>query len=258
MSSPSSFVLPDLHAVTPYKGSFNPHYPEAAAESSEWVNSYKVLSDKKRAFFLQGGSELLCAHAYPYAGYQQFRTTCDFVNLLFTVDEISDDQNGKGAYETGLTFYNAMSDPAYDDGTVLCKMTKEYVDHRRLRREAPSLTPRSFSSLQVYRAPPPALRPSDIPPVHQALQGLHRGRRGRGRPPRARRSARPRGVPDASPREQRRALLLRPCRLRPRHRPPRRDCRAPHFHGYAPLHRRHGLLVERECRLSPNAFDLPC
>ncbi|EIW57365.1 terpenoid synthase [Trametes versicolor FP-101664 SS1] len=127
MSSPSSFVLPDLHAVTPFKGSFNPHYPEAAAESSEWVNSYKVLSDKKRAFFLQGGSELLCAHAYPYAGYQQFRTTCDFVNLLFTVDEISDDQNGKGAYETGLTFYNAMSNPAYDDGTVLCKMTKEFT-----------------------------------------------------------------------------------------------------------------------------------
>lgn len=129
MSSPSSFVLPDLHAVTPFQGSFNPHYSEAAAESSEWVNGYNVLSDKKRAFFLQGGSELLCAHAYPYASYERFRTTCDFVNLLFTVDEISDDQNGKGAYETGLTFYNSMRNPTYEDGTVLCKMTKEYVDH---------------------------------------------------------------------------------------------------------------------------------
>ena len=126
-TSTTSFVLPDLHSVTPFKGSFNPHYIEASAESSEWINSYRVLSDKKRAFFLQGGSELLCAHAYPYADYEQFRTTCDFVNLLFTVDEISDDQDGKGAHETGLTFYNSMRDLSYDDGTTLCKMTKEYA-----------------------------------------------------------------------------------------------------------------------------------
>ena len=126
-STPTSFVLPDLHAVTPFVGSFNPHYASASIESSEWFNSYRVLSDRKRAFFLQGGSELLCAHAYPYADYERFRTTCDFVNLLFTVDEISDDQNEKGAHATGLTFYNAMRDLDFDDGTTLCKMTKECV-----------------------------------------------------------------------------------------------------------------------------------
>ena len=125
--TPTSFVLPDLHAVTPFVGSFNPHYTVAATASSEWVNSYRILSDRKRAFFLQGGSELLCAHAYPYADCERLRTTCDFVNLLFTVDEISDDQDEKGAHETGLTFYNAMRDLDYDDGTTLCKMTKEYV-----------------------------------------------------------------------------------------------------------------------------------
>lgn len=126
-STPTFFVLPELQAATPLEGSFNPHYAEASAESSRWINSFRVLSDRKRAFFLQGGSELLCAHTYPYADYERFRTTCDFVNLLFTVDEISDDQNGKGAYETGLTFYNSMRDLSYDDGTTLCKMTKECV-----------------------------------------------------------------------------------------------------------------------------------
>ncbi|KAI9000521.1 terpenoid synthase [Trametes punicea] len=139
---PSHFVLPDLHAVTPFVGSFNANYPEAAAESSDWVNSYRVLSDKKRAFFLQGGSELLCAHAYPYADYERFRTTCDFVNLLFTVDEISDDQNGKDAYNTGLIFYNAMSNLDYDDGTTLCKMTKEFTV--RLLKHCGPLTYRRF------------------------------------------------------------------------------------------------------------------
>ncbi|KAI0360074.1 terpenoid synthase [Trametes cingulata] len=138
----SSFVLPDLHAVTPFKGSFNPFYVEAAAESSEWVNSYRILSDRKRAFFLQGGSELLCAHAYPYADHERLRTTCDFVNLLFTVDEISDDQNGKDAHGTGLIFYNSMRDQDYDDGTTLCKMTKEFT--ARLLKHCGPLTYRRF------------------------------------------------------------------------------------------------------------------
>ncbi|KAI0661547.1 terpenoid synthase [Cubamyces menziesii] len=140
--SSGSFVLPDLHAVTPFVGSFNPHYPAAASESSEWINSYRVLSDKKRAFFLQGGSELLCAHAYSYADYERFRVTCDFVNLLFTVDEISDDQNGKDAYGTGLIFYNSMSNLDYDDGTTLCKMTKEFT--ARLLKHCGPLTYRRF------------------------------------------------------------------------------------------------------------------
>ena len=124
-TSTTSFVLPDLHSVTPFKGSFNPHYIEASAESSEWINSYRVLSDKKRAFFLQGGSELLCAHAYPYADYEQFRTTCDFVNLLFVVDEVSDEQNGTDARSTGRVYLQAMRDPDWDDGSKLSKMTKE-------------------------------------------------------------------------------------------------------------------------------------
>ena len=36
-------------------------------------------------------------------------------------------QNEKGAHATGLTFYNAMRDLDFDDGTTLCKMTKEWV-----------------------------------------------------------------------------------------------------------------------------------
>lgn len=49
------------------------------------------------------------------------------VNLLFVVDEVSDDQNGKDARSTGKVFVNAMQDPDYDDRTVLSKITKEYV-----------------------------------------------------------------------------------------------------------------------------------
>ncbi|PCH42339.1 terpenoid synthase [Wolfiporia cocos MD-104 SS10] len=125
-SSPRQFMLPDLIAMCPLKGSTNPHYVKAAAESSAWINSYNLFTDRKRAFFIQGSNELLVSHTYPYAGYEQFRTCCDFVNLLFVVDEVSDEQNGQDARETGNVFLNAMRDPAWDDGSALAKMTKEF------------------------------------------------------------------------------------------------------------------------------------
>ncbi|CAL1716798.1 unnamed protein product [Somion occarium] len=102
-----TFTLPDLLSMCPLKGSVNPHYQKAAAESSAWINSYNVFSDQKRAFFIQGSNELLVSHTYPYADYEQFRTCCDFVNLLFVVDE-------------------AMRYADWDDGSSLSKMTKEF------------------------------------------------------------------------------------------------------------------------------------
>ena len=42
-----------------------------------------------------------------------------------TVDEISDDQGGDGARATGSTVLRALKDANFDDGSVLCKMTKE-------------------------------------------------------------------------------------------------------------------------------------
>jgi hypothetical protein len=82
MQSTPCFYLPDLLAMCPLEGSTNPHYKQAGAESSAWVNSYNVFTDRKRAFFVQGCNELLVSHTYPYAGYDGFRTACDFVNLL--------------------------------------------------------------------------------------------------------------------------------------------------------------------------------
>ena len=49
------------------------------------------------------------------------------VNLLFVVDEVSDDQNGRDARATGRVLVNAMKYPDWDDGSVLAKVTKEYA-----------------------------------------------------------------------------------------------------------------------------------
>ncbi|KAF9060477.1 isoprenoid synthase domain-containing protein [Rhodocollybia butyracea] len=122
-----TFTLPDLiPVVSSLKTGTNPHYKEAGAESAEWINSYNVFTDSRKAFFVQGCNELLVALTYPYAGYDQFRTCCDFVNLLFVVDEVSDEQNGEDARATGETLLNAMRDPEYDDGSTLCQITKDF------------------------------------------------------------------------------------------------------------------------------------
>lgn len=127
--SAQQFTLPDLLAVCPLKDATNPHYAQAAAESTAWVKSYNIFDGRKLAFLLQGSSELLVSHAYPYAPYEQFRTCCDFVNLLFVVDEVSDDQNGKDARRTGEVYLNVMRYPDWDDGSALAKMTRECVAH---------------------------------------------------------------------------------------------------------------------------------
>lgn len=124
-SAIQQFVLPDLLSLCPLKGTTSPHHARAAAESSAWVDSYNIFADKKRADFIQGSNELLVSHTYPRAGYDQFRTVCDFVNLLFVVDEVSDDQNGQDARKTGNVYLNAMRHADWDDGSALAKMTKE-------------------------------------------------------------------------------------------------------------------------------------
>ncbi|KIM39995.1 hypothetical protein M413DRAFT_415200 [Hebeloma cylindrosporum] len=144
-SSTRQFRLPNLFTHCALKASTNPYYKEAAAESRAWINSYDIFTDRKRAFFVQGQNELLCSYVYQYAGYEQFRTTCDFVNLLFVVDEVSDDQNGRDARATGRVFVNAMKYPEWDDGSVLAKITKEF--RARFHRLAGTKNVKRFGEL---------------------------------------------------------------------------------------------------------------
>lgn len=81
---PPTLNLPDLLSACPIKPCKNPHYEKGASESSSWINSYNVFSASKKAALARDYNELLVAHTYPDAGYEEFRTCCDFVNLLCT------------------------------------------------------------------------------------------------------------------------------------------------------------------------------
>nr|BBH51499.1 putative sesquiterpene synthase [Clitopilus sp.] len=145
------FYLPALVEQCPIEGGTNPHYEQGAAESRAWINGYNVFTDRKRAFFILGSNELLCSHVYYYAGSEEFRTSCDFVNVLFIFDELSDEQTGKDALETGQIFLNAMKDERWDDRSKFSSMTKEFRK-RFLRRSGPRGTARFLKHWETYCA----------------------------------------------------------------------------------------------------------
>lgn len=173
MSIPSKIVLPDLLSICPIKGSTSPHYEAAAAESRAWVNGFDIFHGEKLTFFLTGSNELLVSHTYPYAEYDQFRTACDFVNLLFVVDEVSDDQNGKDARQTGMVYLNVMRDPTWDDGSNLAQMTREYAPSIPATHE--DRIGANVTRLSQVQSPLHAHRRSELPEaVLGALRRLHR------------------------------------------------------------------------------------
>ena len=87
--APNQYILPDFLATCPLKGGTNPYYEQGAAESRTWINSHNVFSDRKRAFFVLGSNELLVSHAYSYAGFEEFRTCCDFVSTPIRLSLVS-------------------------------------------------------------------------------------------------------------------------------------------------------------------------
>lgn len=146
MSSTHQLVLPDLMKMCPWSSSTNPHLGTAGVylsiyslcfvltqimcylgpESAAWVDSFGFFQNAKRSQFQDAAAELCAARTYPYASFEDFRTVCDFVNLLFVADETSDDQDGEGAAKTGDTFVRAMKGEL-SDGSAIVRLTREYV-----------------------------------------------------------------------------------------------------------------------------------
>lgn len=167
MSSRNYYHLPDLHALCPWKAAFNPHNDAVGHASREWVLSYPHDAEQamdKLKFFEQCGPELLASWGYPYAGPEELRTCCDFVNLLFTIDEISDLQNGKEAATTATCVIRSMTEDDYDDGSILCHMTRESVSFPTIL--LPLSSDNACVAEQLQGALCHARRTSYGPPLH--------------------------------------------------------------------------------------------
>ena len=125
-SPPSSLVLPDLHALTPWSGGFNPHYARLISEEdAERAALYTHLPESMHPFFRQKAGELLAAYTFPSGSFERLRVVRDLIDLLYVIDLITDDQTGKNARATGLTFYNSLRSENFDDGSQICRLTQE-------------------------------------------------------------------------------------------------------------------------------------
>ena len=126
----NTVILPDFHAICPWKTWRNPHEQEATAASLQWALGFKSVDVKKAEWFRKASSGLLCAYAHPYASPERLRTACDFVNLLIGIDEINDEQHGGDVAVTASIVISALVNDDYEDPSLLCQMTKRYVANR--------------------------------------------------------------------------------------------------------------------------------
>ncbi|KIJ66684.1 hypothetical protein HYDPIDRAFT_85809 [Hydnomerulius pinastri MD-312] len=149
--SADQFYLPNLFETCPLKMGviFPGDYEGIGAESKAWINAFDVFTERQRNIFNKTNSELLTARAFPYVSTENFRTCCDCLNLLWMIDEISDDQNGLGARKTGDLFINCLKDPQYPDDSPLAQLTKDWRK-RFLERLGPYASKRFMKHAEDY------------------------------------------------------------------------------------------------------------
>jgi len=122
------FTLPDLPKICPFSPSLNPHFESVAPESKTWIDSFGILSGRRQRYFSTSAFEFLAAYAYPYADREGYRTSCDYMNITFVLDDFSDDEGGKGARAMADSFMNALRDPTWDDGTAFARLARGFGD----------------------------------------------------------------------------------------------------------------------------------
>jgi len=127
-SALTQYTLPDLLSLCPFEFSKpNPHLEECNAESMAWVTNFNILNDKHIAIMEKSQTSLISALTYPYAGREDFRMICDFINLLFILDHLSDDMHGKDARGACEVFYQVMANPDFKHDSLLERVTLEYA-----------------------------------------------------------------------------------------------------------------------------------
>ncbi|KAI0744423.1 terpenoid synthase [Earliella scabrosa] len=83
--------LPDTLSRWPIPRRVSPFYNDIAPESAEWFRTFNAWNPQQQKSFDDGKFGLLVALAYPTLDKERFRVACDFMNLFFAVDDITDD-----------------------------------------------------------------------------------------------------------------------------------------------------------------------
>ncbi|KZS97418.1 terpenoid synthase [Sistotremastrum niveocremeum HHB9708] len=108
----SQFRLPNFMTTWPWKEKrMNPYYEEVKAESEAWFSSFEPFSPKALKAFFGTGPCLLSAYCYPDFTREQFRAACDFMSVLFMLDEYTDVEDEAGAIKLHNIAMDAVRNP---------------------------------------------------------------------------------------------------------------------------------------------------
>ncbi|KAK6977226.1 terpene cyclase [Favolaschia claudopus] len=88
----SSLILPDLHARWPFPGIRSPFANTITPETQAWVEGLGILSPILRKKLQASNFGGLVSFAYAHVlDVEKYRVCCDFVAILFLVDDITDE-----------------------------------------------------------------------------------------------------------------------------------------------------------------------
>ncbi|KAL5535012.1 hypothetical protein ACEPAF_3103 [Sanghuangporus sanghuang] len=106
----------------------NLHYCHSNKKSTDWMLSYGGLRGDELSVLIKSNAKLLGACAYPYADPNSLRIATDFMNVLFALDKITDDQNTVDTGATRDAFTNALSGKSRDDTSPKTTFTKNFLE----------------------------------------------------------------------------------------------------------------------------------
>ena len=87
-----TYQIPDFIALCSYPLDINPHYPQTAVMSENWLHAHGVhQNEAHRRAFQDCDFGLLVAYSYPDADEMRFRVLCDYFNILFAFDDLTDE-----------------------------------------------------------------------------------------------------------------------------------------------------------------------
>ncbi|KDQ58781.1 hypothetical protein JAAARDRAFT_47108 [Jaapia argillacea MUCL 33604] len=124
---PTKIIIPDLVSHCTLKLRINRHHKEAAKSSERWLFRHGNLNEERRTAFRGLKAGFLTSMCYPGAGYPQLQVCCDFMNLLFHLDDITDDLDHRGARSVRDEVMGCLVQPeTFRYSARVGKMTKDY------------------------------------------------------------------------------------------------------------------------------------
>ncbi|KAF8528719.1 isoprenoid synthase domain-containing protein, partial [Gautieria morchelliformis] len=111
-STITAFQVPDLQSHCPFPAAYHKNGDAIATVSEKWVeNGCRVFTAAMRRHIAGLGAGQLAAYCYNQCSDERFRIICDFMLVLFLLDDLSDDLMTKDTEILADVVMNAMNFP---------------------------------------------------------------------------------------------------------------------------------------------------